>query len=259
MGHAGPSARRQPLQIAIATAGFTPSDAEAFRDALRTSSLREATIRRTCGVARDVFSRAIESKVLTENPFSGLPVSIRDSPDRAHLVTAIEFAKLTAQCNDPELRAILALTRWGGIRIPSEALPLRWANVDWDRGQVTIHSPKMASHAGHDQRVIPLFPELQAALKALHADEGDDPSDFILRRHRGPKVNLRTQLGCLAERAGPQLWPKPFVNLRATRDAELRRDYPAHIVRQWIGHSERIAQEHYLLARKSNTSPRPLT
>ncbi len=38
------------------------------------------------------------------------------------------------------------------------------------------------------------------------------------------------------------------MNLRATRDAELRRDYPAHIVRQWIGHSERIAPEHYLLA-----------
>ena len=227
---------------------ITPADAEAFRDALRTSGLREATIRRTCGVARDIFSRAIKSKVLSDNPFSGLPVSVRGSPDRAHLVTAIEFAKLTAQCNDPELRVILALARWGGIRIPSEALPLRWADVDWDHGRVTIHSSKTAHHAGHDQRVIPLFPELRVVLMALRADDQPEPSDFVVRRHRGPKVNLRTQLGRLAHRAGLRLWPKPFVNLRATRDAELRRDYPAHIVRQWIGHSERVAQEHYLLA-----------
>ena len=113
---------------------------------------------------------------------------------------------------------------------------------------MTIHSPKTAHHASHDQRVIPLFPEMRTALFALHAADRPDPSDFVVRRHRGPKVNLRTQMGRLARRAGLRLWPKPFVNLRATRDAELRRDYPAHIVCQWIGHSERVAQEHYLLA-----------
>jgi integrase len=226
---------------------ITPERAEAFRDALRSVGLREATVRRRCGVARDVFSAAIKLKLVNENPFSALPVSVRGSPDRAHLVEVADAEKLLSACPDGQWRVLIALARWGGCRIPSEALTLTWADVDWDRQTVRVHSPKTEHHAGGGSRVIPLFPELRRELSDLFAAETPAAEDYVVTRYRSPSSNLRTQLGRIARRAGVTLWPKPWINMRATRDAELRRDYPSHVVRQWIGHSERVAQEHYLL------------
>ena len=41
-------------------------------------------------------------------------------------------------------------------------------------------------------------------------------------------------------------WPKPFHNLRASRETELAATFPLHVVCEWIGNSERIADRHYL-------------
>ncbi len=97
-------------------------------------------------------------------------------------------------------------------------------------------------------RTLPLFPELRRELEPLFAASQPAQCDPVITRYRSAAVNLRTQLTRIARRAGVTMWPKPWVNMRATRDAELRRDYPAHVVCQWIGHTERVAQDHYLLA-----------
>jgi hypothetical protein len=48
------------------------------------------------------------------------------------------------------------------------------------------------------------------------------------------------------KRAGVKPWPKLFQNLRSTRETELARDYPMHVVCDWIGNSQAIAAKHYL-------------
>jgi len=54
--------------------------------------------------------------------------------------------------------------------------------------------------------------------------------------------NLRTTFNKIVKRAGL----KPFQNLRSTRETELMEIYPAHVVVAWIGHSEKVARQHYL-------------
>jgi hypothetical protein len=71
-------------------------------------------------------------------------------------------------------------------------------------------------------------------------------SEHIITRYRGGNANLRTQFLRIATRAGVKLWPKPFQNMRSTRQTELAETYPIHVVCAWIGNTEAVAQEHYL-------------
>ncbi|MBT6643173.1 MAG: hypothetical protein HOB45_08530 [Planctomycetaceae bacterium] len=43
-----------------------------------------------------------------------------------------------------------------------------------------------------------------------------------------------------------QVWPKPFQNLRASRETELMQTYQAYKVLAWIGHTAAVARDHYL-------------
>ncbi len=228
---------------------ITAHDAIKFRDALRQEDLSEATVRRRCGVARDIFACAIKARQLTENPFAGLPTGAGGNPATAHLVTLEETQKLLDACPDAQWRLLVSLARFGGARVPSEPLSITWAHVDYEKSRLTVPSPKTAHHPGGGSRVIPLFPELRQAFdEALSAAGDPAATDFVITRYRQASCNLRTHLARIASRAGLKLWPKPWANMRASRDAELRRHYPAHIVQKWIGHSERIARAHYLLA-----------
>ncbi len=64
-----------------------------------------------------------------------------------------------------ELRAIVALSRWGGLRIPSEPFVLQWQHVDWERQRVSLPAVKTRTRT----REIPLFPEVPAAIRQLRA------------------------------------------------------------------------------------------
>jgi hypothetical protein len=64
--------------------------------------------------------------------------------------------------------------------------------------------------------------------------------------------NLRTQFGRIIERAGLEPWPRLFHNLRASRETELAREYPVHVVTAWLGNTPKIALKHYLMTTDSD-------
>ena len=43
-----------------------------------------------------------------------------------------------------------------------------------------------------------------------------------------------------------QVWPRLWQNLRSTRQTELTKNRPAHVVACWMGNSPKVANEHYL-------------
>ena len=59
------------------------------------------------------------------------------------------------------------------------------------------------------------------------------------------EYNPHTQFVRLIERAGLNPWPKVWQNLRSTRETELLKDFPIHVVCGWIGNTERIGRRHY--------------
>ena len=49
----------------------------------------------------------------------------------------------------------------------------------------------------------------------------------------------------LAKHAGITLWPKPFQNMRSTCATVLLEVFPPHVVNDWLGHTEPVADKYY--------------
>ncbi len=172
-------------------------------------------------------------------------IGTQSNSSRFYFVTREMAEKVLAACPDNQRQLIFALSRYGGLRCPSEHLALRWCDVDLPGGRMTVHSPKTEHHEGKAQRVVPIFPELRPYLEDAYqlAEPG---AVYVITRYRDAKANLRTHMERIIEKAGLQPWPKLFQNLRSTRQTELAEEWPAHKVCAWMGNSEAIAQKHYL-------------
>jgi len=225
---------------------FTPADADSFRIYLKMEGLAENTIRRRIGIARQFFTAAIRARLLTENPFDEIPASMIANEQRMRFVTREDSAAVLNACPDDQWRLLFALARFGGLRTPSESLHLKFSDVDWERGRITITSPKTEHHPGKAQREIPLFNELRPFLRAVHESAPSGVVHYITR-YREQTQNLGTQLGRIIRKAGLEVWPKLWQNLRSTRETELLDEgYPIQVVCKWIGNSQPVAMRHYL-------------
>ncbi|GAG29732.1 unnamed protein product, partial [marine sediment metagenome] len=104
---------------------------------------------------------------------------------------------------------------------------------------------KTKHHAGHESRVIPIFPELRPHLEAVW-EQAEPGTEFVITRYRNPGVNLRTTFERIVRKAGLKPWPKSFQNCRSTRETELAQEYPLHVATAWIGNTAAVAAKHYL-------------
>ena len=223
----------------------TPGDAESFRRHLLRKGLGENTVRRRCGRAKQFFKAAVRQRLIADNPFADLKSAVQANPDRFYFVSREDSERVLEACPDAQWRLLFALSRYGGLRCPSEHLSLRWGDVDWERDRITVPSPKTEHHAGGESRVIPLFPELRPYLEECF-DLAEPGTEFVITRYRDKNANLRTQLLRIIGKAGLQPWPKLFQNLRSTRETELTDEHPMHVVCKWIGNSQPVALKHYL-------------
>ena len=229
-----------------------PADADKWRLWLKTANLWEkqddlsvSTVARRVGVARMIFRRAVKWKLIRENPFADIKAGGQTNKARMYFVTREESQKVLDNCPDVQWKLLFALSRYGGLRCPSEHLALTWADVDWEHGRIRVPSPKTEHHEGKDCRYIPLFPELRPYLLDVW-DEAGEGTKHVITRYREANANLRTQLCRIIRKAGLSPWPKLFHNLRSSRQTELAEPYPIHVVCAWIGNSRAVAQEHYL-------------
>ncbi len=227
---------------------ISPGDADDWRKWLKSNQgLAPNTVRRRCGIARQFFKYAVRKRFIAENPFAEIDggVSVRANRERDYFVSHEEAAKVLDACPDAQWRLLFALSRYGGLRCPSEHLALRWGDVDWEHSRMTVRSPKTEHHEGKAYRVIPIFPELRPYLDEVY-EQAAEGTEFVITRYRDHNSNLRTQLLRIIERAGIIPWPKLFQNLRSTRETELHERFPIQVVCEWIGNSLAVAAKHYL-------------
>lgn len=211
--------------------------------------LNANTAKRLCGRAKQLFQVAIDKGHVGANPFKHMKCRVRGSDEaREFFVTRDVALKVLDKCPDVQWKLIFALSRFGGLRCPSETLSLKWEDIHWDEDRITVHCPKLEHLDGKATRQIPLFPELRPILDEALAETNYEagPGAHLITRYRDCNANLRTGLNRILKRAGVKPWPKLFHNLRASRQTELCKQWPAHVVCEWIGNSAAIAAEHYL-------------
>jgi len=223
-------------------------DADGFRMYLMAEKLSAATVARRCGFAKQFFRAAARHRLIPGNPFGDLKsCGAKANKERQRFVTREDTKRLIDACPCVQWRTIIILSRYAGMRCPSEVLRLKWSDVDWERGRITVHSPKTERYAGHETRQTPLFPEVREALMDLLDQTEAGGPDRIIKRYPVDTPNLRQEFGRIAKRAGLSDLPKPFVNLRGSCETELTATFPAHVTAAWLGHTPKIAEAHYLM------------
>ncbi len=129
-----------------------------------------------------------------------------------------------------------------GLRNPSETLQLRWVNVDWETSIMNVWDEKRNRY-----RQVPIFSELRPYLEESW-EQAEPGQEYVITRWRyEDDPNLRTQFIKIIKRAGVTPWPNIFKNLRASRSTEVNREFGAFLESQWIGHTQAVAREHYLM------------
>jgi len=220
---------------------ITHEDAEAWLKKM-IDEYAPATASRMFRRARQFFNVALKQKMIRENPFAEVVTPQQVNKDRQAYISRHDADQVIDACPDNEWKLIFALSRFAGLRCPSEHYSLRWPDIDWDKGRMLVQSPKTGN------RWVPLFPEVKPFLDWAYAI-AEEGAEYVINRAKRTSSNLRTQMTRIIKRAGLKPWPRLFHNLRASCETELVEKYPLHVVSAWLGHSAIIANKHYLQIR----------
>lgn len=147
---------------------ITTGQAEEWRQDLVNSEYAEATIARWVKIARHFMERAQRRQLVTSNPFSAVKAGSEVNDARLVFVTQEQVNKAIEAAPDAEWKCLIALSRYLGVRVPSEALAIEWSHIDWEQQTITVPSPKTEKQ-GKPFRVVPLFVELRPHLEAAFA------------------------------------------------------------------------------------------
>jgi integrase len=220
---------------------ITPSQAESWRNWLKDDKgMAEATARGHVRHAKAMFGSAVKDKLVPDNAFASLPSSSIPG-ERGRHINDEGTIDLIAACPNLQWRTLVGLARYAGLRCPSETHGLRWQDIDWDQARMNVRSPKTERHAGHEQRSVPIVPELMAILQ--HAfDAAPDGAEEVVTLSTN---NLRRNLHVIMKRAGINP-PVGFQVLRQSCETGWAQEYPQYAVSQWMGHSIKVSEKHYL-------------
>lgn len=225
--------------------------AEDFKIGLFDDDLKTATVSRHITACRTIFSHAVKRGLIETNVWQDVPAGSQKGE-----VTILPKSTLDALVDgmaDPEWKCLVATYRWLGCR-RSEALLLKWSDIDWENHRIKITSPKNERHDGGESRIVPLFPELKPYLDSLWdiTPEGTEYvfNDGLCETNRSGEgcKNVGALLRKRAKKIGIDITWKPIQSFRQTRENELirRTDLPPNAVHAWIGHDADTAAKHYL-------------
>jgi integrase len=246
---------------AAAARTITAADAERFKADLA-ARVGAGTIGRRLRHCRTRFKFADKKGFIAANPFGEVSAPSPLDPDRQAAYAEANDVETLIAAAPPHMKVILALARYGGLRCPSEALPLKWDEMYLDRNppEMLVHAPKTEHHPGKETRLIPVFaalrPHLEAARRAaapgavyvVAGEWADRQRERVATREGGVKnVNLSNQLDPVLKATGLAGWPAPFVTLRASCRTDLHHvpGLTPDTIARWMGHSAAVGSQHY--------------
>lgn len=212
-------------------------------------TLAESTAGKRCEKAKGYFRTAVENNWLQKNPLEEVSTSAKAPRDRDVDISQADSNRILQEIVDPKFALVYALARYGGLRTPSEPNVIELDHIRWDDHQIHIHAPKTGL------RTIPIFAEIRPHLLEV-CEMAEVGQVRLLGDWEPTNAALTNRLCRILKRLGMDRYPKPWQNLRTTRENELKELYPRHVVHAWIGHTEdtarefydRVSKEHYLTA-----------
>lgn len=210
--------------------GVSPEEVSTVYDSLEQGASTRGKIAKDW---KAFFRWCEDNRWIVANPAKRLAttVSVRDKT----FVSIEAINRILAACDDPELRLVIVLSRFGGLRISSEIRDLSEASIDRVFKRIKITDTKRGV-----TREIPLFREIAAELP----EPGVDPLPRL--REMSHSGITRLFVECV-RKAGIDPWPVPWHSMRATRETELITAFGVATASKWIGNSEKVAMTSYAI------------
>jgi integrase len=233
--------------------GVTPGDAADYARWLRVSGRRDGsgkglaatTTAKQLKTASGFFRRAVMKEVCHRNPFEGLA---REAPgsDAQQYVPREVVLSVLKHCS-PALALRVALTRFAGLRHPSEveAVQIEWVNLPERR--LLAFSPKNQRYDHKRWREVPIDPEVASRL--ADAIETAAPGEvYVAWQNRGVTATAwRNALERACKRAAVVPWRSLWHSLRGSRAVDLLdAGVPEHVVCTWQNTGPAELRKHYL-------------
>lgn len=234
---------------------FTQARAEAFRERLFDRGLEPATIRLRCHQAKAMFTEALRQKLIGSNPFDGIQIRYGDRDERSqYYIPIMDVQKVINALPSPHEKLLVALSRFAGLRVPSEVLSLRWQDIDWETDRMTVSYIKPGKVPGKvrkGSRVIPIFPMVKPYLQVVWNITPHRRNAWVFpewRKRCGKSPHswearfLRSQVYKVIRWVGLKPWPRLWHNLRASCETDLVAAFPLATVVQWLYNTSSVAR-----------------
>jgi len=225
-------------------AAIQKTDCERFKTALL-KKYAVCTISRGIRSCRSIFKHAVDAEWLTKNPFADVPSGVEVNLDRQVYVDHKTIYRVMEHCRDDYDRLLLALARFGGLRISSEIRHLRFC--DFTKNVILIHKDTKTG-----AREVPLFGEIREILDRIVAnlDKSFVPTDLVFG-NVGSFSSFRHRFSETIRRSGVERWEKLFVNLRSSCITDfVERGYQEKTLDAIFGNSAVVRSRHYVQFRK---------
>jgi integrase len=232
-GNLTPAFGKKPLHL------ITRRDIEAYSRE-RASKVKGATVNRELALLRHLFNIAIEKGYTDYNPARGFK-RFPEAPWRQKFFfSESEIEKLIA-ASAPHLRPILAVAFGTGLR-KGDILGLKWADVDLDRGIISIQMQKTG-----EPIEIPLIPMLRDLLQQKKFQAGLSQFVFSLGSSGQRIGDIKTAFCAALRRSGLAAKGYRFHDIRRTFARML---YSQGVIltkiQRLLGHKSVLTTERYL-------------
>ena len=233
-------------------------DAEGFRAFLsKATKLRgrgayaKATINKAISLSKRIFRYAIKAGHLKSNPYEDVVAGGTSNPDNYYFVSKTEWQKVadlipTDTVKHLELRLIFALSRWAGLRIPSEIRDLKKSSFTFkENGDGSFEVP-VSGKTG--LRAVPVFPELVPHYKVLVS--AIPAGQEYLFEHYRQCTNLGEVIKDYVFRAGLEPWPVFMHNQRRSFIKDLvDKGWSEHDITCVCGNTQEVRRLFYYFKR----------
>jgi len=148
---------------------------------------------RELAVLKALFNQCLKFKMFEgSNPVSDVKM-LKEPRQRLRFLEEVEEVRLLAECKEP-LRSIILVGIYCGLRLKSEALALRWIDIDMTRRLLSVQS----SYAKNgSMRAVPMNSLVREALDRL-----PKISEFVFAKPNGKPYHAVRGLRAACQRAG---------------------------------------------------------
>lgn len=221
---------------------LTAERVQAFRDAL-VQCYAPTTISKTVADLRTFANWSIRKGFAKSNPFLLIARGSTTNRTRDYQVPAAWTERILNACPTQNWRTLYCLWRHAGLR-QQEPMGLVRESIDFNARKMVVHATKTERYKNGGDRVVPICPLLARELER-QLEEMPDDEHYVVYENR--RASFDSGFRRILFNAGLQKWPKTFQNLRSSCENDwVAEGIPAHVVAEWMGHSVKVQEAHYL-------------